>query len=361
MARATPITPPPIGAIRIGDRKVQLGAPLGKGALSTVYRATLESAHGVRRAIACKLFTPLSSEDQEPVTDTLRRVVERAACVRHPNVVQTYEYGQVDAQPYVLTELVDGVSLRALIDIVSMRGRRLPLDLALFVATEIAEGLAGARAARGIDGAPLGLTHLDLSAREVLLSVNGEVKVGDFQLAGAKQAASTVRSLAKLARRSDTMSPEVARGQKGDARSDVFSLGILMREILIGPRFPRGISDPDALRFAREGDIQPITFEPLLPDEVREIMKVALELDPQDRFPHAGAMAYELRRVALGLGVGDARVFLRSTLQLETDRDDAPAEPRARRGEGTRVSSAPPPAPLRGFSGLRGRRDKDTD
>ena len=328
MVRATPITPPPIGAIHIGDRKVQLGAPLGKGSMATVYRAILESANGVRRAVACKVFGTVSSEDQEPMQEMLRGAVQRTACIRHPNVAHVYEYGVNGTQAYLVNELVDGTSLRLLIDTLTLRGRRMALDLGLFIATEIADGLNGARVARSHDGVQMGISHLDLSTRDVLLSWGGEVKLTDFAIGAARHAASSVRNVTKLARRVDTMSPEVARGASGDARSDVFSLGIMMREMLIGQRFPRTATDADALRHARDGFVQPITFEPHLPDEVRTILKRALEIEPEKRYPHAGAMAYDLRRVALTLGVGDSRVFLRTMLgtELALERSDATLE-----------------------------------
>ena len=317
MARATPITPPPLGAIPIGDRKVQLGAPMGQGSMATVYRATLGSAHGVRRTVACKLFAVFPTDEHDAAVETLKRAVQRAACIRHANVAATYEFGLIGPQAYILSELVEGTSLGAFVQTLALRSRRMPLDLGMFIATEIAEGLTAARSARNHDGLKLGMTHADLSSRDVLLSWGGDVKVTDFAIGAARHAASSVRSLAKLARRADTMSPEVARGADGDARSDVFSLGVVMRQMLSGPRFLRDVSDADGLRYAREGFVQPITFEPHLPDEVRVIISRALEIDPERRFPHSGAMAYDLRRVALGLGVGDARVFLRSMLEKE--------------------------------------------
>jgi serine/threonine-protein kinase len=325
MRIATPLTPPS-GTLELGDRRVILGASLGRGSMATVYRGVLASAHGLRRPVAAKVFGVIASEEHDAVVLSLGDAVARVACVRHPNVVPTFEMGvtRSERQPFILNELVDGTSLRRLLDAMIARGRRVPLDIALFVGTEIAEGLSGARATRA-EGRPLGIVHGDLSARDVLLSWHGEVKVNDFELANARQAASSVRSLSELARRADTMAPEVARGGSPDERSDVFSLGILVREMLIGPRFSRQITDAEALKHAREGFVQPITFEPHLPEDVRHALRRALEVEPDSRFPHAGAMAYELRRIALSLGVGDSRVFLKALLQkeLSEERSDA--------------------------------------
>ncbi len=314
---------PPSALLEMGDRRVILGPTLGAGSVAKVYRGVLESAHGVRRPVACKVFGSLAFDDHDGVLEGLAQAVRGSACIRHPNVVETYEIGvtRIQRQAFILSELIVGTTLRRMIDCFAVRGRRLPLDVALFIGTEVAEGLSGARVARGPEGLPLGICHLDLSARDVLLSWHGEVKVTDFEIGTVRQASSSIRSFTKLARRVVTMAPEVAAGEPGDARSDVFSLGILLREMLIGPRFSPSTTDIQAIDYAREGYLQPMTFEPHLPEDVRRILNRALEVDPDRRFPHAGAMAYELRRVALSLGVGDARIFLKTTLERELAED----------------------------------------
>ena len=323
------------GSLVLGDRRVVLGQAIGRGSLGTVYRATLESSLGVKRLVACKVLSTLASDEYEPVVESLSEIVRRSACLRHPNVAEVFELSAAThtRQPFVLSELVEGASLRRLFDALARRGRRVPLDLALFIGIEIAEGLNGARIARGPDGRPLGAAHLDVSARDVLLSWHGAVKLTDFGMSGARQVASNVRSLSHVARRADTMAPEVARGSGGDARSDVFSLGVLLHEMLVAPRFPSDIGDSEALKYAREGFMPPITFEPHLPEEVKKIVDRALEPSPERRYSHTGALAYELRRAAFCLGVGDSRFFLKSLLETELadERSDATAPGDARK------------------------------
>jgi eukaryotic-like serine/threonine-protein kinase len=303
-------------SVDVGDgRRIELYEQLGKGQSSTVFRAVLESTTGIKRSIAFKLFAAVASDEADHVLTCVAQTAERAACVRHPNVVEVYDCGIWLGQPFLMSELVEGVTLHEFTERYTQKQRRLPLDLALFIISEVGEGLSGARIARDHEGMQLGMLHLGLSPREVLLSWRGEVKVTDFEVNRARAATSSVRSMRAVATRANMMAPEVAQGAPGDARSDVFSLGIMMRELLIGPRFPPGLTNAEAIRLAREGYVQPMCFQPHLPDALVQIMLRALDVEPEARFRNVSAMAFELRRLALALGVGDGRYFLRCALE----------------------------------------------
>jgi eukaryotic-like serine/threonine-protein kinase len=316
MGRATPLIPPPVREITLSKAStLRLGTQLGRGSMATVYRALETRGLGIETAVAVKVFDIVASDEHESIFEILARTVRDSACIRHPNVVQTLDLGFITPlQPFVVSELVEGRPLAALLDAYQRAGRRMPLDLALFIGVEIADALAGARCACSSIGIRLGLTHGELSPSDVLLSWNGEVKVTDFGIAASARAASSIRSFSALARRARALAPEVARGRGGDARSDVFSLGITLRAMMLGPRFPASISDTEALELARDGVVVDGVFEPQLPDELTAILQRALDLDPANRYPHAGALADELRGVAYAMGVGDGRAFLRNAL-----------------------------------------------
>jgi serine/threonine protein kinase len=315
MARVTPLSPSH-GDIELeGRRLLSLGQRIGRGSAAAVHCGVIEGGGRVRRTVAVKLFDVVATDERDSVVPRLARAARHAAAILHPNVVSTYEFGVMQGSyPYVITELVHGQSLQAFMDLHFELQQRMPLDLALFVGTEVAEGLLGARVASS-EGHRAGVVHGELSPRDVLLSWHGEVKVSDFGIATAVGAASTVRRVSSVARRAVTLAPEVAKGKKGDSRSDVFSLGMMLHEMLIGPRFAPGTSDSDMLALAREGFVYPALFVPQLPNDLRAVVARAIEPDPARRFPHAGVIAYELRRVGMGLGVGDGRVFLRHALQ----------------------------------------------
>ena len=331
---------PRLDLIEIGDgRRVRLLDLVGQGGSSTVHRALLENRTGLRRLVAVKLFGSVSTDDAERADALAAQTAMRAACIRHPNVVGLYDVGKWRTQPYFVNELVDGVNLQTLLDRYATKSLRLPLDLALFIASEIGEALSGARTARDHRDVQLGILHLALGPRKVLLGWRGEVKVCDFETSMAAIASSGVRNMALVAHRTATMAPEVAQGAEGDSRSDVFSFGVILRELFVGPRFGRVVKNSEAIALAREGFVQPMSFQPHLPEALMLVMLRALRIDPAERFPNASAMAFELRRIALSMGVGDGRLFLRRALDREfgNDASEVTAE--------HAYSTAPPLAP----------------
>ena len=322
MLRPAPLSGPSSHVALEDGRSLELYDVLGAGAASTVYRAVLESAYGLRRTVAAKLFGKIASDDAETVAASLAVAAQRGASVRHPNVVGIFDFVMCAGQPILVTELVEGVPLCVLAERYSEQRRRMPLDLALFILSEVCEGLSGARAATGEDGVQLGLHHFGLTPREVLLSFHGEVKVEGFGLSMAQADGSRVRSLRAVAGRANTMAPEIAGGEEADARADVFSLGVMMRELLIGPRFPRGITNGEAIRLAREGYVQPICFQPHLPEALAAVIVRAMEVDPDLRYPNTSAMALDLRRIVLEMGAADGRFFLARAVDRELREGD---------------------------------------
>ena len=342
MPRESPLPPRP-DALSLGpDRAVVVGDLVGRGSCSAVYFGTIEGTFRMRRPVAVKIFDPLATEEREQVVAGLARATRHAACVRHPNVAAPEEFLLVTPnQPAVLTEWIDGVSLERFIEAHTQAGERMTTSLALFIALEVAEGLAGARDAFTADGVRLNMGHHSLSSREVMLSRRGEVKVTDFGVALAMRPASAVLHLRAFAKRVSPMSPEVARGSRGDARSDVFSLGMLLREMLVGPRFAQGSRDSDVLEMLREGAFHSSPVERPLHESIAPILRRAIEIEPRLRYPHAGLLANDLRRAIAMMGVGDERTFLRRAIEnrfVANGLDDEDIEDFEMSGSGARPS-----------------------
>lgn len=293
-------------------RAVVLLEQIGRGSCGAVHRGLVESGWGVKRQVAVKVFELAPELDHGEVMRRLGRIARRAASIRHGAVVQLFEVDRFDgpggvAQPFIVTELVDGESLASLVAAWHGRGVRVPIDFAVVVALRTAEALAAALFADTADGSLAGLVHGDLSPRQVLVSSQGEVKVCDFGQAALRDMGSNVRSRTRLAH----TAPEVACGAEPDARSDVFSLGVLLHELLLGPRFAPGTQFGEAVQMVRDGHFALNVMEPNIPRELRGIVTRAIDRVPTERYPHARALALDLRREMHRLGLCDAATCVR--------------------------------------------------
>lgn len=293
-------------------RAVTLHELIGRGSLGSVYRGVVEGAFGVRRPVAIKLFdvAGLVHEENQDLFRQLTANARRAACVQHDNVVQTFEIDRTDGrrapQAFVVMELVEGEPLGALLESWRYDRQRVPLDFALVVAVRVAEALGAALFAEANEGGVTALVHGDLSPRQILVSSRGQVKVSDFGQGSVRDLASRVRSRDRLA----YTAPEVACGYNADPRADVFSLGVILHEMLVGPRFARTTSTQEALAMVRNG-IVPTSCMALIPTGIREILDRALATNAADRQLHAQALATDLRREMFRLNLVDTSVCVR--------------------------------------------------
>lgn len=297
-------------------RCVTLLEMLGRGRYGLVQRAIVESGWGIRRPGVVKRFTLGPDSDHGDMMRCLGEIARRLVCVRHPNVIQLLELDRTDrmhAEPYtpfMLTELVEGESLHSILAGWQRNSTRVPIDFALVVTLRAAEALGAALFTEGPDGSLTGLLHGDLSPRQILISNQGEVKVGDFGQFTLGEGQSNVRSRPVL----EFTAPEVIWGNHPDARSDVFSLGAILRALLVGPRFEPGINAREAMRMIRDGQFSTSLLEPNIPRTLRDVLDQALAPNPQDRYGHARALAFDLRREMLRFGLTDAQTCIRHAI-----------------------------------------------
>jgi hypothetical protein len=269
----------------------------------------------MHKPVLVKSFDAVPSDDPEGFVKGLAQAASRAALVKHPNVADVFECGIDSGRVFLLTEDVPGVSLATFMERLAETGNRLTFDVALFVGCEVAEALTGAFAARDLEGRRARILHGDLSARQVMLGYSGAVKVTDFEIGRIASGQSGVRSMRTVASRLDMLAPELVRGEPSSPRTDVFALGMLLRTMLVGPRFPAGIPHGEALRMVREGEVHCPTFHARIPAELSELVLTATAVHAEDRYPNVRVLAWELRRIAFAHGVGDARPFLARALE----------------------------------------------
>jgi serine/threonine-protein kinase len=281
---------------------------IGVGGMAEIFRGKAIASGGFEKPVAIKRILPHLGQDVRFV-ELLITEAKTLSQLRHRNIVQIYDVGLGDDAKYFLVmEYVDGIDLGALFESLEKRARRLPPDVALHIAAEVCEALDHAHRARGTDGEPLGLVHRDVSPSNVLLSCSGEVKLTDFGIAKRTEEATGHGGVrGKFA----YISPEQAHNVHVDGRSDVYSIGIVLYELLTGQRLYSALPDFDALRAVREGRApRPREAHPDLSPELETLLLRALAPRPEDRFPSAGNFGARLRgyRYSLETTAGDPAV-----------------------------------------------------
>ncbi|MBI4954513.1 MAG: protein kinase [Myxococcales bacterium] len=310
--RRDPTPRPPTAAERTAER------PFGRYVLErriAVSRAAEVFLARPRegRAPAPTLVVKRPWGDAEFDLERLRLEVVRSQVAPHPHLATIYELGLVEAVPYLAMELVDGVDCRRLMRHAEELGRRLPVEVAVYVARRVADGLAAMHTATDQRGVPLCLVHGAVAPSSVYLSCDGEVKLANRSLAPRSQELGERAGAGKF----DYQSPEELADEPVDHRADIFALGVLLAEMLIGERlFPgKGV---DVLSAIQSAHIEPLTRAAAsLPEGLYEVCARALARRPVDRYQGATdlerALArFEARDGQSGLGalcdwVGGAR------------------------------------------------------
>jgi len=259
--------------------------------MAEIWKAKATGPSGFVKFLALKRILPDIAEDRVFVSMFVDEAKLEATLV-HPNVIQVFDFGEVEGRLFLAMEYVAGANVDRLLNRLAKTQRRLPTEVAIFIALEAARGLDYAHTKKDAAGNALGIVHRDISPHNLLVSATGEVKVGDFGIARAasavpRTAAGQVRG--KLV----YMSPEQVAGRSLDARSDLFSLGLVLYEMATGERLFRGDDVADQIR----------RFDPMahvdmqrVPDALREILLVVLQHEPDDRYRDAAQLETALAK-----------------------------------------------------------------
>jgi serine/threonine-protein kinase len=215
----------------------------------------------------------------------------------HPNVCHTLRFGTEHGHPFLAMELVHGVTLRELFSRTRKRGEPMAPTVAAKIVSSVAEALHSAHVARDARGRPLGIVHQDVSPQNVMVAYDGTVKLLDFGVAStSKERAVEPIENSHVTVRGKTayLSPEQCSGMPVDPRSDVFSLGIVLYELLTSSRLFARAQSLDAMRAIAE---EPLPEWPTsIPEPLRRVLDLALAQDRADRYPTAAALQEDLER-----------------------------------------------------------------
>jgi serine/threonine protein kinase len=296
--------------------------------MAEVYLAKRAGPHGFAKQVAVKRILPQLASDPDFVAMFVdeARVTGRLA---HPNIVSVFDFGEENGELYMAMEYVDGTTGARLIRAAAARSEDIPLEVSLHVALSVLRGLEYAHAASDEQGKPLRLVHRDVSPGNVLIDRSGAVKLTDFGIARAAEFERRT-DVGQLKGKLGYMSPEQVVGRELDARSDLFTLGIVLAEMItVRPLFSGG-RELEVLLRIRDADISAIDRNAgRVPDDVRAVLYRALAKDPAQRFPTATAFAEALedviRRRRLNVGPSRTAAYIERLGLTGGGGSDAPA------------------------------------
>ena len=219
-----------------------------------------------------------------------------SVALQHANITRIYDFGKIVNNYFIAMECVDGKDVRNLLRKLARRREYLPIEFAAYIAHQACRGLAYAHAKRDVDGKPYGIVHRDMSPANILVSYEGDVKIADFGIAKAELNSGTTDA-GTLKGKFEYMSPEQARGEDIDGRSDLFSLGIVLHEMLTGRRLFKGDGNAASLEKIKTGDIPaPSQVNQRVPKALDDIVMRALARDRTERYASAQEMQKALER-----------------------------------------------------------------
>ncbi|MFO0674991.1 MAG: protein kinase [Polyangiaceae bacterium] len=311
---------------------------LGAGGMAEVFLAKKPGAEGTYKLLVVKRILPSFGASRRFRTMFVEEA-QVATRLNHPNVVQVYEfYDEGDEIGHLLAmEWVEGPDLGRLMSATKTTGSRIPMGVAAWITSEVAKGLHYAHEKKDEGGVPLHIVHRDVSPQNILLSFEGAVKIADFGIASARIAEDDE---GMLKGKFGYMAPEQARVERVDRRSDVYSLGVILWEMLTGRPLHGGLGGEALLDIVRSGTVEPpSTYVTDLPRELEDIVLRALAPNRDDRFPTCKDLSSALLRFLMARQELVDAGSLETTIAMFVPREHfavvAPSTP-------------PPDAPLRG-------------
>jgi tRNA A-37 threonylcarbamoyl transferase component Bud32 len=278
--------------------RYELRYEIANGGMATVYLAQLAGAQGFGKWVAIKWVHPHLAKDPRFV----RMLIDEAKTtsqIDHPAVCQVLDFVEDEGTAYIVMEYLHGESLVSVLRRARDKGG-LPISLAVRIAVQVARGLHAAHEARGADGAPLGVVHRDVSPQNIHVLYSGGAKVLDFGIALARDRLVEATAMDELKGKPAYMAPEQVLGGQHDRRADIWSLGIVLWEMLAQERLFRASSDAQTLlRVLNDVVSPPSKHRPEISPSLDAVVLRALDRDVGRRFATAAELADALESAML--------------------------------------------------------------
>lgn len=303
--------------------KYTLIAKIGHGGMAEVFLAAVRGPAGFTKLCVLKRLHP-HLEEEDALVGMFLDEARLAARLNHPNVVQTYEVGDVEGLHFLTMEYLEGQSLARVLRHLRRLDQPLPLGVGTRMFVELLDGLQYAHALKDFDGTPLNVVHRDISPGNVYVTYDGQIKLLDFGIARAGTQLVETRA-GQVKGKFAYIAPEQASSEgTHDQRADIWSLGVVMWEAFAGKRLFKGDSEVATLHNALTSQILTLDTEIDVPDELARIVDRALQRDPDARYSTARAMKEDLEAFmhSEGLRAGRNDVGSFVTELFERERDD---------------------------------------
>jgi serine/threonine-protein kinase len=282
---------------------------IARGGMGEVFEAMLHGVEGFSKTVAVKAIMTDLADDPEFV-ELFIGEAKLVADLVHQHIAQVYGLWRREKIYYMVMEMVNGTSSADFIDEHIRLNKPLPVELGAYIASRVARALEYAHDKRGRDGQPLGIVHRDVSPRNILISWDGVVKLTDFGIAKAARFMRD-REGEILMGKVEYMSPEQAAYMPTDGRSDVFSLGIVLYELLAGRQLFSVQDVEETLRRVTGMPIPDVRdANPDVPEPLARILARSLDRDLEERYQSAGHLALELEQYMYGDRFGPTLVTL---------------------------------------------------
>jgi serine/threonine-protein kinase len=274
-----------------------------EGGMGIVYEAEQKGARNFVKRVAIKIIRSHYAS-QKMFIENFIGEAKLVADLIHTNIVQTYHLGETNGVCFIAMELIRGVNLEQFSRHLADKRRVLPKELAVFITSRVARGLAYAHAKTDKDGKPLGIVHRDVSFKNIMIAFEGDVKLTDFGVAKARGFL-TDQEGEVIAGKADYMSPEQADFQVTDKRSDLFSAGVVLAHLLLGRNLFKGENAAESRsRILNQPIPDFCALDPRIDDKLNDILHHCLARDLTRRYATADQLMYDLEYYIYHSGYG---------------------------------------------------------
>ncbi len=295
-----------------------------EGGMGVVYEAEQRGARNFVKRVAIKVIRANYASQKQFIENFIGEA-KLVADLIHTNIVQTYHLGETNGVCFIAMELIRGVNLEQFAQQLGEKRKQLPLELGVFITSRIARGLAYAHSKSGADGKTLGIVHRDVSFKNIMIAFEGDVKLTDFGIAKARGFL-TDQEGEVVAGKADYMSPEQADFQITDKRSDIFSAGVVLGNLILGHNIFKGpTAEESRQRILKQAIPDFRTLDSRVDEKLNVILQRCLTRDLSKRFETADELMYELEYYIYHGGYGPTNEtmgkFIRELFGQSTPKD----------------------------------------